>query len=100
MNETPILAFNALSGGEQERVLLEITLKIAYYHSMFNSAILLIENTNFHNIDSAGINRLFENIKNDKPNFQFFFTTNENYVFDGFKVHKLFMNENKIIEVC
>lgn len=98
---SPAFSFETLSGGEQLRVLLEITLKIAYYHSKFNSTILLIENTSFDSIDSAGINNLFDIIRNDKPNFQFFFTTIQNtrYKTDGFKVYELFRTDRRNVAV-
>lgn len=70
----PVLPFRSLSGGEKERVILDITLKIANYYAKFNPTILLIENTSFGNIDNSGINCLFEIIRNERPRFQFIFT--------------------------
>ena len=80
--------FSALSGGEQDRVLLEVTLKIADYYSKYNSTLLLIENTSFSTLDSTGINRLFEIIENEKFAFQFIFSTvgDRNYNYRNFKV--------------
>jgi len=99
-HNSPILSFGALSGGEKERVLLEITLKIANYFAKFNSTILLIENTAFNTIDFAGINHLFDIIKNEKPNFQFFFTTIEKdrYKTENFQVYELVETDRKEIE--
>lgn len=84
-------SFQALSSGEQDRVLLEIALKIAVYYSKFNSTILLIENTAFSTLDSSGVNKLFEVIKNEKFNFQFVFATigDKDYKYQDFKVHQL-----------
>ncbi|WJS96796.1 hypothetical protein NYQ10_10145 [Flavobacterium johnsoniae] len=98
---SPAFSFRALSGGEQDRVLLEITLKIAYYHAKFNSTILLIENTSFGTLDSRGINSLFDILRNEQPNFQFFFTTipNTDYDVEGFKVYELFVTDKKNVAV-
>jgi hypothetical protein len=71
----PTFDYNELSGGEQERVLLEITLKLADYYSKFTSTILIIDNTSIGSLDRGGINRLLEIIREEKINFQFFFTS-------------------------
>ncbi|WP_433763654.1 hypothetical protein [Flavobacterium ginsenosidimutans] len=84
-------SFRSLSNGEQLRVLLEITIKIAHYYSKFNSTILLIEKTSFSSIDYGGINKLFRAIHEEKPDFQFFFTAIniDDYDTEGFKVYEL-----------
>lgn len=91
--------FNALSSGEQDRVLLEITLKIASYHSKFNSTILLIENTAFSTLDSDGVNKLFEIVENEKFDFQFFFATigDKKYNYLDFNVNRLEIEAGKTI---
>lgn len=83
-----LFPFSALSGGEQDRVLLEVSLKIADYYSKYNSTLLLIDNTSFTSIDSTGINRLFEIIENEKFSFQFIFSTigDKKYDYLNFKV--------------
>jgi len=83
--------FWALSGGEQERVIIEIALKIAVYYAKFNSTVLIIDSNSISIIDSAGINRLFESIRSGGFNFQFFFTClpDRGYDMRGFNVHQL-----------
>lgn len=91
-----MLPFEVLSGGEKARVILEITLKIAHYYSKFNSTILLIEKTSFGSLDSSGVNHLFDIIRNEKPNYQFFFTTIEDKDYDttGFNIYELIQNDD------
>lgn len=83
--------FNQLSEGEQIRVLLELTLKIASYYSKFNSTILLIDNAALLSLDKTGLNNLFKVIQNEKFQFQFIITTldNDDYDYLDFKIHHL-----------
>lgn len=84
-------SFDKLSGGEKDRAVLEIALKIASYYSMFNSTILLIEQNAFANIDVKGINKLFDIIRNERPSFQFFFSSlpNNEHKIDEFNITNL-----------
>ena len=95
------LRFGALSTGEQERVLLEIALKIAGYYAKFNTTILLVESTSFGTIDSAGINHLLNIIRTEEMNFQFFLTLLQNtgYNLVDFKVHTLVKNKAGVVTV-
>lgn len=68
-------SFKLLSGGEKDRAILEITLKIVSYYSKFNTTILLIEHSSLESIDSGGVNCLFEALRKEELDFQFFFTT-------------------------
>lgn len=98
-SDSPNLSFNSLSGGEQLRVILEITLKIASYHSRFKNIILLIESTSFGSIDISGINKLFEIIRSEDWDFQFFFSSlfNEGHITNNFHVNKLYYDLEKRI---
>ncbi|MNQ26879.1 recombination protein F [compost metagenome] len=98
----PEFSFRRLSHGEQLRVLLEITLKIAEYHAKFNSTILLIDSTSFSSIDQAGFNRLLDAIQNGQRNFQFFLTSIEkmDYNTEGFTVYRLNQTAAGNVEAC
>jgi AAA domain len=84
-------SFAALSGGEKQRVILEMALKIAEFYSKFGSTILLIEHTSFDTIDVAGVDQLLHFIKSENVHFQFFFTTMEKHRYntEGFKRYDL-----------
>lgn len=98
--KSPILPFGALSGGEQDRVFLEIILKLANYYSKFNTTILIIEKTSLTSLDSAGVNHLLQTIRNENVNFQFIFTTVGTVPFDfsGYTVFDLKIT-NDVISV-
>ncbi|TCD12975.1 ATP-binding cassette domain-containing protein [Pedobacter frigidisoli] len=93
----PKRRFNALSGGEQDRVMVEIMLKIATYYAKFNFTILLLEYHTFKSMDVAGVNRLLEVIKEENFGFQTIFTSTENpnLIIEGYKVHQLELRTGK-----
>jgi hypothetical protein len=86
-----VLRFSALSGGEKDRVMLEITLKIAAFYAKFKTTLLIIEKNSFGSLDSEGINQLFKIIRTEELGFQFIFTSLPNKFYDttSFKVHNL-----------
>lgn len=67
--------FAEFSGGEQQRIILEIALKIASYYTKFQTTILLLENTAIGTIDQTGLNKLLDIINKNDFAFQFFFTS-------------------------
>ena len=84
--------FHMLSSGEQQRVFVEIALKIAEYYSKFSSTILMIEQSAIPTIDHCGINHLLEIVRNNTFNFQFFMTFYEELRYfdvEGFKAYHL-----------
>jgi hypothetical protein len=95
---SPVLSFNALSGGEQERVLIEIALKLASYYARFNSTILIIEKNSFVSLDDGGVNQLLDFFRKKEFDFQFFFTTlfNRNYNLQQFSVNELCVEAHAI----
>lgn len=67
--------FHEFSGGERQRIVLEIALKIASYYAKFQTTILLLENSAISTIDQTGINKLLDVIDKNDLGFQFFFTS-------------------------
>lgn len=63
------------SDGEQQRIVLEIALKIATYYARFQTTILLLENSSIGIIDQTGLNKLLDIIRQEELGFQFFFTS-------------------------
>jgi hypothetical protein len=91
--------FNMLSSGEQQRVIVEVALKIAEYYSRFGSTILIIEQSAIPTIDNRGINRLLEILRNEMFNFQFFMTFYEelrHFDVKGFKAYLLKRTDNEV----
>lgn len=68
-------SFHSYSGGEKQRIILEICIRIASFYARFKPTILLIEHTSFGTIDIAGINHLLKILREEKLGFQFFFTS-------------------------
>lgn len=93
-------SFQDLSTGEQERVILEIALKIVSYHSKFTSTIFLLEHTSFPTIDVSGINRLLDVINKEQLGCQFFFATLQikGYQTQDYKIYELAKTKNETVE--
>jgi|GEM_PF-2309619 len=84
--------FEAFSGGEKQRIILEIALKIASYYAKFQTTILLLENTAIGTIDQTGLNKLLNIIDQNDLGFQFFFTSfrkPEYFTAPNFAIHEL-----------
>ena len=98
-HESPIPRFGMLSGGEQQRVIVEIALKIAEYHSKFGSTILILEQSVIPTIDDTGVNHLLETIRKGTSDFQFFMTFHQMKGVDvkGFKTYHLKRIDNEVI---
>lgn len=78
------LKFEALSSGEKYRVILELALRLAKYYSRYKPTLFILDYHAIASIDSSGINNLLDYIVNDKPKFQFIFTSHMPY--DHYKV--------------
>ncbi|HSU28435.1 MAG TPA: hypothetical protein VLJ68_08640 [Chitinophagaceae bacterium] len=63
-------SFESFSGGEKERIMLDIILTVAKYYSKFTSTILLLERGAIGNIDNWGVNMLLDHIRNGNVTFQ------------------------------
>lgn len=91
----PFASFYDYSGGVKQRILLELCIKIATFYAKFKPTILIIENSNFGTVDDAGLNALLKIIKNEEPDFQFFFTSfikPGKLITDGYSVWELKVN--------
>jgi len=72
---TSFHSFRSFSSGEQQRIILDIALKIATFYAKFQSTVLLLENTAIGIIDQTGLNKLLDIVNHENLGFQFFFTS-------------------------
>jgi len=74
-HSSPDLRFEALSSGEQYRVVIEIGLRLAEFYSKYKPVVVVLEHTAIGSMDFTGVNRILESVKNRNSNFQFVFTS-------------------------
>jgi energy-coupling factor transporter ATP-binding protein EcfA2 len=67
-------SYNQLSSGEQQRVILEIALRLSDFYSLYRPTLLIIERNAVDIIDDTGISKLLNELKELAPNYQFIFT--------------------------
>lgn len=88
-------SFYDYSGGEKQRIILDIALRIATYYAKFQTTILLLENTAIGTIDKSGLNKLLEIVNGQDLNFQFFFTSMQQRSYfetSAYCIHELVMH--------
>lgn len=92
------VSFDQLSGGEMERLLLEIALRIVSYYSQFGFTLLLMENDGFGQIDNTGILHMLTFIGASELNIQFIFaSTRMTFAgLDGYKTFELAKDGHEI----
>lgn len=66
--------YRQLSSGEQQRIILEIAMRLAHFYSYYRPTLLIIERNAVDIIDDRGISVLLNELYNLSPNFQFIFT--------------------------
>lgn len=90
-------SFESFSGGEKQRIILDIVFTIAEYYSKYSSTILIVESNAVGTIDTKGIEFLLDFIRFKNLSFQFIMTMfekNSTYNFENYKVYELIKKDH------